>query len=289
MTEIWEVGKLLAVTADFFTKRGIESARLDAELLLAHTLDISRESLLARRERRLTDIELSAFRERVRHRAGDKPVAYLLNRKEFFSLNFYVDENVLIPRPETEHLVELALKSVGSKSNIRICDVGTGSGCVAAAIAHSLPEARVIATEFSRAAAAVAVHNMAELGLLGRARVVLCDLFPIQPADPYDVIVSNPPYLSVEEFESLPPTIRRFEPRMALTDEEEGVNFHRRILRAALTRLKPDGVIFVEISPRLAGRFQSEGGIVASPFICAAIHPDLAALPRVAEIRFRSN
>ncbi len=292
MAEIWEVGKILAVTEDFFSKRGIESARLDAELLLADTLEVSREILLARREQRLTDIELSAYRERVRHRAGNKPVAHLIGHREFYSLPFYVDKNVLIPRPETELLVDLAAKWVNHeskiqnlKSKIQICDVGTGSGCIAAAVATHCPTACVTATEFSLAAAGIAVQNLSALGLLDRVRVVLCDLFPLGSTERFDVIVSNPPYLSLEEFESLPPGIRKFEPRMALTDEEDGTTIYRRLFRMARKRLIDGGVIFVEISPRIAGRIADGSLLKDLPFTCVATHPDLAGLPRAAELR----
>lgn len=283
----WQVGNLLSVTADFFSKRGIESARLDAEVLLADTLDLTRELLIARREQRLTDIELSAFRERVRQRAGQRPVAYLVNRKEFFSLPFYVDESVLIPRPETELLVELILRRL--KSQIQICDVGTGSGCIAAAVASSRPDCSVLATEISENAAKVAVKNMSDLGLLSNVRVCRCDLFPVHTSEPFDVIVSNPPYLSLEEYHALPPGIRKFEPKGALTDEKDGLTMYRRIFRSAASRIKPDGVLFLEVSPRIADLFRTRSFLADFSFVLTDIHKDLAGLPRVAEFHIPSK
>ncbi|MBI4180088.1 peptide chain release factor N(5)-glutamine methyltransferase [bacterium] len=283
----WAVGNLLSRTTQFFRDKGIESPDLDAELLLAHTLGLTRESLLTRRERTLTDLELSSYRERVRQRAGAKPVAYILNRKEFFGLPFYVDESVLVPRPETEHVVESALSWLQSSiqqraSSIRICDLGTGSGCIAAAIAHARPDVRITATELSKGAAKVAARNMADLGLLGRVRLVQRDLFPAESSETFDVIVSNPPYLSLAEYESLPRTIRKFEPKEALTDGGDGLAVYRRILRAAPGRLNPGGRIFLEISPRIAGDLDKLLG--GGPLHVTAIHKDLAGLDRVAEI-----
>ena len=293
LKESWNVGAILSTTEDFFKKRGIDTARLDAELILAHTLDLPRERLLAGRERRLTDIEISAFRERVRQRAGHKPVAYLLNKKEFFSLPFYVDEHVLIPRPETEHLVEQASRWIAHqskiknlKSKIQVCEIGAGSGCIASALARARPECSITATEISGPAARIAVKNVAALGLLGRVRILHRNLFPFPSDLRFDLIVSNPPYLSLEEFEALPPAIRRFEPRLALTDEGDGLTVYRRIFRSAARHIRPDGALFLEVSPRIAAALESGGLLENSPLRLAALHPDLAGLPRVAELRF---
>lgn len=288
MTEAWDVGRLLGRTAEFFEKQGIESGALDAELLLADVLDLSRESLLARRERQITDIELSAYRERVRQRAGSKPISYILNRKEFYSLPFYVDEQVLIPRPETEHLVEHSLKWLESRTAaavgnpIRVCDIGTGSGCIAASLAKSREDIYIVATEKSVGAAAVAVKNVADLGLLNRIRILACDLFPKDPEPKFDLVVSNPPYLSGAEYESLPPTIRKFEPREALTDGGDGLGVYRQILRQAPDYLRPGGQIFFEISPR--GATAMPELLKDTPLKLVSIHHDLADRPRVAEI-----
>ena len=296
MTEDWNVGKILTVTEGFFQKAGIESARLDAELLLADTLDLSRETLLSRREQSLTDIEISSYRERVRQRAGKKPVAYLLKRKEFFSMPFYVDENVLIPRPETEHLIERALNWLklrfpipNPESRVPICEVGTGSGCIAAALASARPDVQVTATEHSPEAAAVAVKNLADLGQLSRVRVVQCDLFPMDLLTRYDIVVSNPPYLSLHEFEALPAGIRRFEPKEALTDGRDGLTFYRRILKMAAKRMRPNGAVFFEISPGIETSFKGGPLLENLPFSLTAIYPDLAGLPRVAQLELIQN
>lgn len=288
MSDPWTVAGLLSTTEEFFSKKGIESARIDAELLLADTLDLTRESLLARRERGITDIELSAYRERVRHRAANKPVAYLLNRREFYSINFYVDASVLIPRPETEILVEQTLKIISSKSQIHICDVGTGSGCVAAALAHSRPDVFVTATELSGSAARLAVRNLSDLGLLKNVRVVQCDIFPADSITSFDLIVSNPPYLSMEEYAALPPGIRRFEPQEALTDSGDGLGVYRRIFKLSAKRLRPEGILLLEISPRIA-QILNTGGLDPSPFAPGTVHPDLAGRPRVAEFHLKTN
>lgn len=294
MAEIWEVGKILSVTEEFLAKRGIDSARIDAELILADTLDISRESLLARREHRLTDIEVSRFRERIRSRAGHQPVAYLLRRKEFYSLPFFVNEHVLIPRPETEHLVESVLswmdlksKKAKSDSAFHLCEIGAGSGCIAAALAKSRAGIFITATEKNEEAARVAVKNISDLGLIHRVRVAHCDLFPIGLPAAFDAIVSNPPYLSLEEYEALPPTIRKFEPRESLTDEKDGLGVYRRILSRAGKRLQPEGSIFFEISPSIAPRLADRRFWAGTAFSLTSIQNDLAGRPRVAEFRYR--
>lgn len=296
MSEDWNVGKLLSVTEDFFSKKGIETARLDAELLLADTLELSRESLLTRREQRLTDIEISSFRERVRQRGSAKPVAYLLRQKEFYSIPFYVDESVLIPRPETEHLVEHALAWITKRAEkknpptpFRICDIGAGSGCVSAAIASARTDVAVTSTEIDPRAAALAVRNISDLGLLNRVRIVQCDLFPIAADEPFDVIVSNPPYLSAQEYDILQPSVRKFEPKIALTDGMDGLSYYRRILGKAEQHLSRSGVLLLEISPRIAAEFSNAEFMDRFPLVLKKIHPDLAGLPRVAEFVFRPN
>ncbi len=291
MTEIWESGRILSVTADFFKKRGIESARLDAEILLADTLEQTREILLADQSRLLTELELTRYRERVRQRAAGKPAAYLLNRKEFYSLPFYVDEHVLIPRPETELLVDLALKlSRAAGCGRRVCDVGTGSGCIAAALAHADADLQITATEISKDAARVAVRNLSDLGLLYRVRVVECDLFPAPAGERYDIIVSNPPYVSMEEFESLSPTIRRYEPKPALTDGADGLTVYRRLVTECPAHLRsPGGSILLEVSPRISQRLPAILAEEKSPLALVDVHPDLAGLPRVAQLSWRST
>ncbi len=174
---------------------------------------------------------------------------------------------------------------LNSKSQIHICDLGAGSGCIAAALAHCRPDIFVTATERSEGAARVAVKNICDLGLLSRVRIIRCDLFPIDVTEPFDVIVSNPPYLSLKEFESLPPGIRRFEPREALTDEGDGLTVYRRILKTSGEHLKSDGVMFLEISPTIAQHFSPDDLLKNSSFTLVAVHPDLAGLPRVAELR----
>lgn len=280
--EAWDVGHILNVTADYFKKRGIDSPRLDAELLLADALESSRESVLADRERRLTDFELIRYRERVSRRGRRCPVAYILGEKEFYGLPVRVDGRALVPRPDTETLVEAALARMDEGAAVRVLDIGTGTGCIAAALATHRPAARIAATELSADAASLAVENLTALGLLDRVTVYHADLVPQAPLE-YDLIVSNPPYLSAEEYAALSEDIRLFEPKQALVGGADGLASYRAILRRAKTCLAAEGRLLLEISPRIAGLLPDIAA--TSSYRIESILPDLAARPRVAVLQ----
>lgn len=259
----------------------MESPRLDAELLLADALELTRESVLAERDRRLNDLELVRYRERVRRRGRYCPVAYIVGEKEFYGLPVRIDPRALIPRPDTETLVEAALALIPLATPFRVCDIGTGSGCIAAALATHRPAARITATDLSSDAASLAVDNLTALGLLDRITVYHADLFPQAPGL-YDLIVSNPPYLSEQEYAELPEDIRLFEPKQALLAGADGLAAYRNILKRAAKCLTPGGRLLLEISPRVAELLP---GIVASSrFTLETILPDIAARPRVAQL-----
>ena len=226
-------------------------ARRDAELLLAHTLCQPRIWLLAHPEAELTEAEVASFLTLTARRAGGEPAQYLTGTQEFFGLELRVTPAVLIPRPETEHLVEAAL--AWSKTQIkplRFLDIGTGSGAIAIAIAANEPAAEIIATDISAAALAVARDNALRLGVSGRIRFVQSDLLSAldSAADiPFDAIVSNPPYIPSTDAATMQREVVAHEPHSALFAGPDGLNIYRRLIPAAYTTLRPGGLLALEI------------------------------------------
>ena len=251
----WTVRRLLEWTAAFFARKRVEPARLSAELLLAHVLKVSRIKLYTDYERPLADKELAVYRELVRHAGEQEPIAYLTGKAHFFNLELEVTRDVLIPRPDTETLVENVLQLARHQSGFespRVLDLCTGSGCIAAAIAYHLKTAVVTATDVSPAAVAVARRNVERLGLQGRVLVEEGDLFEplsrVVDAQPFDLIVSNPPYIPTAQIEALDRSVRDYEPIAALDGGLDGLALHRRILTEAPARLAPGGRIYLEIA-----------------------------------------
>ena len=283
MTESWTILKLLRWTADYFRARDIESARLDAELLLSATLGMDRVALYVNFERPLNPGELADYREKVRRRAGREPLQYILGEAEFWSLPFTVSPAVLIPRADTEVLVEEALKKLEARA--RILDVGTGSGAVAIALAHEKPDSRVTALDCSDAALEVARGNARRNRVEERCPCVLGDLKAL-PQGPYDMIVSNPPYIPAQEWERLMPEVRDHEPRLALVGDGDGLEAYRKLAVQARHVLNPGGWLLVE-----AGIGQAAD--VAALFKAAGLsdigqRDDYAGIPRVVMGRIES-
>ncbi|MDZ4163895.1 MAG: peptide chain release factor N(5)-glutamine methyltransferase [Smithellaceae bacterium] len=223
--------------------------RLDAEVLLSHFLNIDRLVLITEPQRPLTDDEVRDFSFWVERRALGEPVAYITGRKEFWSLPFEVNRDVLIPRPETEILVEETLKEAAGREDIRILDLGTGSGAIAVALAHELKNARLVATDISHAALMTAERNARTNGVADRITFLPGDLF--SPVDgSFDIIVSNPPYIAEEDFPLLPVGVKGYEPSSALLAGPDGTGVLRRIIEAAPTFLNPGGSLLLEIGAR---------------------------------------
>ena len=243
-TESWTVLKILRWTADYFRGKQIESARLDAELLLSATLEMDRVTLYVNFERPLNADELSSYREKVQRRASREPIQYILAETEFWSLPFNVNPAVLIPRADTEVLVEEALKRMDGCCSV--LDIGTGSGAIAIALAHEMPEIYVTAIDCSEAALEVARGNVRRNGVENRVACLAGDLKSL-PAGPFDVIVSNPPYISSRDWEQLMPEVRDHEPRLALDGGDDGLEAYRRIAVQAVQVLSPDGWLLVEV------------------------------------------
>jgi len=250
----WTVRRLLEWTSGFFTRKEVDSPRLSAELLLSHVLAVPRIKLYTDYERPLAEKDLSTYRALVQRAAEHEPIAYLTGKAHFFNLEFEVSKDVLIPRPDTETLVEnvlqLARNSPGFESP-RVLDLCTGSGCIAAAIAQNLKNAVVIATDLTPAAVAVAQRNIQKLGHEGRVTVVQGDLFDalagVPDPQPFNLIVANPPYIPSGDIEKLDRNVRDYEPVTALDGGIDGLVIHRRIIEGAPSRLVSGGRVYLEI------------------------------------------
>ena len=250
MTERWTVLKMLQWTADYFSGKGIESARLEAELLLAATLGLDRIGLYVNFERPLDADELAAFRERVRRRAQREPLQYILGETEFWSLAFNVDSAVLVPRADTEVLVEEALARIEDAA--RVLDVGTGSGAIAIALAHEKPEIQVTALDCSEPALEVARGNALRNGVADRITFLTGDLAAL-PTGPFEMVVSNPPYIPSQDWAGLMPEVRDYEPRLALDGGSDGLAAYRQLAAQAGSLLAPGGWLLVEVGIGQAG------------------------------------
>jgi release factor glutamine methyltransferase len=283
----WTVLTLLDWAAGYLRERGFDEPRLDAELLLAEVLKMGRLDLYLQFDRPLLPEELSAFKSLFRRRLSHEPMQYILGKTGFMGLPFIVTNQVLIPRPETEVLVEKALEEIrrlGPRS-VAVADIGTGSGNIAISIAHYVPAAIVTAIDVSPEALKIAAAN-AEKNLVPNVRFRQADLFD-DPfgTDTFDVILSNPPYIPVEEFVKLPEEIRVYEPRIATTDEGDGYRFIRQVLSLAARHLQPGAILLMEIG---FGQAQTSVGVAeAAGFVEVTLTPDFAGIPRVLAARRR--
>ncbi len=289
--DLWTVGRLLKWTTDYLQSHGSETARLDAEVLLAEALHCQRIELYTRFEEVPSEDARSAFREFVRRRAEGMPVAYLVGHREFYSLSFRVTPDVLIPRPETELLVLTALDLAKQTpaGHLAIADVGTGSGAIAISLAKHLPNCRVTAVDISPKALDMARENAKAHSVTDRIEFLESDLLTAVSADrTFHLIVSNPPYVTEAEYEELAPGVREFEPRTALVAGPNGTEVIGRIIAQAVDRLVPGGYLLIEFSPTIcdAARVLVEAD---RRFEQVAVLKDLARLPRVIQAKRRAE
>jgi len=309
------VNALLAEGNAGLAAAGVGAPRLDAELLLAATCGCERAALYARGREPVSDWCAAAFRALLARRVRREPLQYIVGRQEFWSLDFTVTPDVLIPRPETELLVELAVSLLSppfekggpggicgaahvdaatqiplnppfSKGEVGarplLCDVGTGSGCIAVALARELPNAEVWALDFSADALLMAEVNAQQHGVAERIRFLRSDLFATVPGQRFDVIVSNPPYLTADDLAALQPEVA-FEPRAALDGGADGLDVIRRLLAVVPNRLADGGWLLMEIGAAQAAAV--EDAARAAGFSAVAIRLDYAGLPRVLTAR----
>ncbi|MCP3176545.1 MAG: peptide chain release factor N(5)-glutamine methyltransferase [Desulfuromonadales bacterium] len=276
MSETWTVLKVLQWTANYLQQAGVDNGRLDGELLLAATLGLDRVGLYLNYDRPMEPAELEGFREFVKRRARREPLQYILGTTEFWSLPFKVTPAVLIPRPDTEILVEEALKRADDAPSI--LDVGTGSGAIAVALAHELPAAQVVAVDCSPEALAVARGNATLNGVDGRISFQEGDLFALESAE-YDLVLSNPPYIPVADIPTLMPEVRDHEPRGALVGGEDGLEAYRALARQAPTLLRAQGWLLVEVG---IGQAEAVAELLETAGLGhIAVRADYAGIPRV--------
>jgi release factor glutamine methyltransferase len=288
--DAWTIGRLLQWTADYLKRHDADSPRLDAEVLLAEVLHCQRIELYTRYDELPDEPTRTSFRQLVRRRAEGTPVAYLVGRREFYSLSFRVTPDVLIPRPETEFLVigllDLARK-LPAEGELAICDVGTGSGIVAVCAAKQLPRSRVTAIDISPQAIAVARSNAEAHGVAERIEFVQSDLFAaVDAGRRFDFVASNPPYVTEAELAGLMPEVRNHEPRTALAAGPQGTAVIEPLIAQAAARLKPGGHLLIEISPTIHAAVCR----LIEAHACYELGPtikDLARLPRVVQAKRR--
>lgn len=311
-TETWTIGKLLTWTTDYLKRAGSTSPRLDAEVLLAHARGCQRIELYTAFAEEPSEETRTAFRELVKRRAEGEPVAYLVGYKEFYSMTFEVTSDVLIPRPETEHLVveslDRAKSLLESKERLQIVDVGTGSGAIAVALAKHLLEIRRVSegsgdSQDSSQAHASGFHRIFAVDVCPKAldlakknahrhgidddqiSFVEGDLLSwCEPSQQFDLVVSNPPYVSPSEFEQLPKTVRDFEPRHALVSEPEAGSVIAQLIGQAENHLQPGGYLIFEFSPMLESELSN---LIANPQVWSSpkIIKDVAGLARVVTLQ----
>lgn len=282
----WTIARLLSVSAEFLASKGSSSARLDAELLLAEVLGLERIHLYTEFDRPLTDEEVGAYRELVARRAHHEPVAYILGRAHFRYLILEVTPDVLIPRPETEELVDAVLAWLRERPLLppepaavpRIADVGTGSGAIALSLAQE-GHVRVLATDAGSAALQVAGRNRDTLGLGDLVDLRETDLLAGVEPGSLRVVVSNPPYVSAPEYQRLGPDVRDFEPPLALQGGQDGLDCYRYLLPQAAAALGPGGAVFVEVGDTQASAVTDLAQ--AAGFVLTSTTKDLSGKERI--------
>jgi release factor glutamine methyltransferase len=280
-TEGWTVQRILEWTTTFLKQKGVESARLEAELLLAHARKCQRIRLYTDFGTLLTDEERAIMRELVQRRAKREPLAYIVGTREFYGRSFEVGPGILIPRPETETLVDACLELIPKEEPREILEVGFGSGCIAITIAKQRPQCAVVATDISDIAAQVAARNSEKLGVTTQVTLLQGDtLEPVKNCGRrFDGLVSNPPYIREDERDSLQPEVAAHEPGTALFAGADGLNVVRRIIAQAPEFLKPGAFLSMELDP--AQCEPVSGMLEAAGFESVTIRRDLCGNERV--------
>lgn len=279
MQELWTIGRILKWTEQYFKGKGIESPRLDAEVLLSHILGRERIYLYVHFDEPLEPAELARYREAIKQRVQRVPVAYIIGEKEFMGLTFKVTADTLVPRPDTEILVQAAVERLRARGETpRFADIGTGSGAICLSILHFLPKAQADTVDISPAARAVAEENAAALGASDRVTFHTGDLLAPLAGQCYDAILSNPPYIPDGDIAALAPEVRLKEPRTALAGGKDGLDFYRRLTADAPAHLKDGGFLAVEVGIHQAAPVAT---LAVPAFSHTEILKDYAGIERV--------
>ncbi len=285
MAEQWTIGRILSWTKQYFTDKGVASPRLDAEVLLSHILQTDRIYLYVHFDQPLHQEELLKFRQAVKERALRRPVAYITGSKDFMGLSFQVSPAVLIPRPDTEILVESAQKCLADCPQPRLADIGTGSGAIIISLLHLLPDASGVAVDISAAALAVAKQNAACHQVTERLEFYQGNM--TQPlTGTFDAILSNPPYIPDEVVATLELEVQQ-EPVGALKGGRDGLDFYRQLLTNSAVYLKPDGFLALEIGQGQADAIARLA--TTSPFTIQSISKDYGGIERVVILRKKTT
>lgn len=245
--EVWTIGSIIKWTEQYFKDKGVDSPRLDAEVLLSHVLEKERIYLYIHFDEPLEAVELAAFRDMVKKRVQRIPVAYIVGAREFMGLTFSVSPAVLIPRPDTEILVEAVIERLKDKAQIKFVDIGTGSGAIVLSLLHYLPLACAAAVDISQDALAVAGKNAETLLVKDRVDFYMGDVYAPLPAEKFDAIISNPPYIPNADIAKLEPEVKEFEPYGALAGGLDGLDFYRRLIADGSDRLNDGGFMAFEV------------------------------------------
>lgn len=283
--KIWTIKELLDWSSNYFSEKNIESARLDAELLLSWVLDLKRLDLYLQFDRPLTEIELQKYKKLIKRRIDQEPIAYIIGEKEFYGRNFKVNSSTLIPRPDTETLIEISLKKFPDKNEeLNILDIGTGSGVLAITLALEYPNSKITAIDVSKSALEIATQNSLEYKLENRINFIEKDFLKedLESQQKYDLIISNPPYIPSKNIESLDKNVKNFEPLSALDGGKNGLIFYEKMSNL-YSNLQTNSWLLFEIgydqSPNIKEIFSS------SKWKNLSFHQDLAGINRVASLQ----
>ncbi|MBK7979487.1 MAG: peptide chain release factor N(5)-glutamine methyltransferase [Ignavibacteriae bacterium] len=253
---MYSILQLIELSAEYLNTKGVESPRLNAELLLANLLNCKRLDLYLKYDQPLKEIEINKYRELIARRGKREPLQYIIGNVEFYGLNFSVNPNVLIPRQETEILVDQIISNIDKNTKVKILDIGTGSGNIPIALAKNLPNVEIVAIDISGNAIAIAKFNSERNNVSDRINFINSDFnkYLISENHQFDIIVSNPPYIKIDEYNLLEKELTDFEPNIALTDFNDGLTFYRNISEKSKSLLKSNGQIYFEVGISQSGK-----------------------------------
>ncbi len=253
---MYSILQIIELSAEYLNTKGVESPRLNAELLLANLLNCKRLDLYLKYDQPLKEIEINKYRELIARRGKREPLQYIIGNVEFYGLNFSVNPNVLIPRQETEILVDQIISNIDKNTKVKILDIGTGSGNIPIALAKNLPNVEIVAIDISGNAIAIAKFNSERNNVSDRINFINSDFnkYLISENHQFDIIVSNPPYIKIDEYNLLEKELTDFEPNIALTDFNDGLTFYRNISEKSKSLLKSNGQIYFEVGISQSGK-----------------------------------
>ena len=242
----WRIIDIINWGEGYFKTKGFESPKQEIEWLLCDLLDLKRIDLYLKFEDKINDDKLNKLKSWINRRVKREPLQYITGKTEFYGLKFKTTPQALIPRPETEQLVEITLRSIGKNSALKLLEVGTGSGCISVAISNEKPNLNILSLDISKDALELAEFN-AELNNCKNIKFLEMDFLNETPEGKFDILISNPPYIPVKEIEDIMPEVKNYEPRIALTDNEDGLTFYYCIAKKIKKLIKPKGLIFLEV------------------------------------------